>query len=124
MVGAARIRHKLVAEVNTVNAVFIFLLAATAGQVDVEDVEDAALPPTVLIAEGLDKRSKRVPPPPEGLDLAAPRPLAAVAPKHREEEAPAPLWFPPARYPPSPLLTTTAGRREKDGKGKGENQRK
>jgi hypothetical protein len=83
----------LVAEVN---AVFIFLLAATAGQVDVEDVEDAGLWPTVLIAEGLGKRSKRVPPPPEGLDLAAPRPLAGVAPKHWEEEALAPLWFPPA----------------------------
>jgi hypothetical protein len=31
MVGEARIRHKLAAEANTVVAIFIFLLAATAG---------------------------------------------------------------------------------------------
>jgi hypothetical protein len=42
---------------NTVVAIFIFLLAATAGQVDVEDVEGAALQPPVLIVEGLGRRS-------------------------------------------------------------------
>jgi hypothetical protein len=42
---------------NTVIAVFICLLAATASQVDVEVIEGAALRPLVLIAEGLGKRS-------------------------------------------------------------------
>jgi hypothetical protein len=105
-------------------AVFIFLLAATAGQVDVEDVEDAALHPTVLIAEGLGKRSKRNPPPPEGLDLLASRLLSDVARKHQMSEAPAPLWLPPDPNPPSPLLTTTAGQQERDGKAKGKSQKK
>jgi hypothetical protein len=82
------------------------------------------LRPRVLIAKDLGRRSKQDHPPPEGLELAAPRPLVGVAPKHREGEAPASLWPPPARNPPSPLLATTAGRREKDRKGKGKNQRK
>jgi hypothetical protein len=39
----SEIQDILATEANTIVAVFIFLLAATAGQVDVEDVEDAVL---------------------------------------------------------------------------------
>jgi hypothetical protein len=53
------------------SAVVVFLHAATAGQIDVEDAEDAALRPEVLITEGLGRRSRLYPPPPEGLDIAA-----------------------------------------------------
>jgi hypothetical protein len=42
---------------STIVAFFIFLLAATASQVDVEDVEGAALEPPVLIVEGLGRTS-------------------------------------------------------------------
>jgi hypothetical protein len=41
----------------TIATIFIFLLASTAGQVDVEDVKGTSLHPAVLIAEGLGKRS-------------------------------------------------------------------
>jgi hypothetical protein len=44
-------------EDNTIITVFIFLLASTAGQVDVEDVEGASLQPPVLIVEGLGRKS-------------------------------------------------------------------
>jgi hypothetical protein len=99
MVGETRIRQKLAAQANTIVAVFIFLFAATAGQVD---VEDAALRPKVLITEVLGRRSSRYPPPPEGLDIAAHRPLVGAAPNHREEGAPAPLLITTARIHPSP----------------------
>ncbi|KAK1600814.1 hypothetical protein QYE76_000039 [Lolium multiflorum] len=57
MIGAARTNHKMATKDSTVVAFFIFLLAATVGQVDVEDVEGAALEPPVLIIEGLGRRS-------------------------------------------------------------------
>jgi hypothetical protein len=49
--GEARIQHKLAAEASDVATVFIFLLAATGGQVDIEDTEDAALRPEVLLSK-------------------------------------------------------------------------
>jgi hypothetical protein len=57
MIGAARTHHKMATKDSTVVAFFIFLLATTADQVDVDDVKGAALEPPVLIVEGLGKRS-------------------------------------------------------------------
>jgi hypothetical protein len=74
---------------DTVVAVLISLLAATAGQVDVEDAKAAARRPEALITAGPCRRSSscRLPPPPQGLHIAARQQLPGV-PMHREEETP------------------------------------